>query len=498
MKQAVIYTRVSRDDTGEGRSNDRQEEACRKLADLRGWQIEQVEADISVSAFSGKDRPAWNRVLGLIELGQVDVVIAWHIDRMTRSMVDLENLIVLAEKHGVGIATVSGDIDLTSDVGRMVARILAAVARAEVERKSARQKLANEQRAIEGVPASGGVRPYGYAENRLDLVPTEAANVRQAAADALAGIPLSSIARRLGMTSRGVRFMLVSPRYVGTRMYNGVAVGKGLWPPILDQETHLALRAKLEDPNRSSGAVKRGRTPTTLLTGLATCGVCSRTITASSVRGRKTYSCRPGSHVHTDRSPADAWVGAKMIALLAESNAASLFLPDDDGELAEVMAETERLRARLAMLAEAFAEGQIEHEQLLAGSRRLRARLADAEEHLGMAAKPSEPISGLGTPAVRDWWVAAPLERQRAIVASLLDIKLHPRGPKREEVPIEVQVEVQKRKKAPAVAGEGYHEGESRSGGRLLVHPHDEVLTPASDGHDVGQFVGSEGGIFSL
>ncbi len=58
-KRCVIYTRVSRDDTGEGRSNERQEEVCRKLADLRGWEVVSVEADISVSAYSGTHRPAW-------------------------------------------------------------------------------------------------------------------------------------------------------------------------------------------------------------------------------------------------------------------------------------------------------------------------------------------------------------------------------------------------------------------------------------------------------
>lgn len=161
-KRAVIYTRISRDDTGEGVANQRQEEDCRKLAELRGWDVVGVEADISISGYSGKTRPGWNRVLDMIRGGEVEVVIAWHMDRMTRSMLDLEKLILLADEHGVGISTVTGDIDLTTDVGRMVARILAAVARAEVERKGARQKRANEQRARKGEFRSSGFRPFGY------------------------------------------------------------------------------------------------------------------------------------------------------------------------------------------------------------------------------------------------------------------------------------------------------------------------------------------------
>ena len=90
------------------------------------------------------------------------MVLAWHLDRLTRNMLDLETLILLAEDHGVGVATVTGDIDLTSDVGRMVARILAAVARAEVERKGARQRRANQQRRAEGKRWTSGWRPFGY------------------------------------------------------------------------------------------------------------------------------------------------------------------------------------------------------------------------------------------------------------------------------------------------------------------------------------------------
>lgn len=119
--RAVIYTRVSLDRTGQGASNERQEAKCRALAELRDWEVVAVEADISKSAYSGVERPAWKRVLKMIREDEVDIVIAWHIDRMTHSMTDLEELILLAEEHNVGVATATGDIDLTTDVGRMVA-----------------------------------------------------------------------------------------------------------------------------------------------------------------------------------------------------------------------------------------------------------------------------------------------------------------------------------------------------------------------------------------
>ncbi|MFK4226181.1 recombinase family protein [Streptomyces sp. NPDC019890] len=160
-KRAVIYARASLDAPGEGPSVERQLEACRQLCELRGWAVVDERVDNSISASTGKERLAWKSVLAMVEAREVDLIVAWHIDRMTRSMLDLEELILLAENAGVGVATASGDLDLTTDVGRMVARILAAVARAEVERKGARQKLANAARAAEGDVHFGGVRPFG-------------------------------------------------------------------------------------------------------------------------------------------------------------------------------------------------------------------------------------------------------------------------------------------------------------------------------------------------
>ncbi|MCW2849306.1 MAG: hypothetical protein JWR90_3280, partial [Marmoricola sp.] len=71
-KRAVIYTRISRDDSGEGRSTERQEEDCRMLARLRGWDVVDVQEDMSISAYSGKKRPGWERVMEMMRSGEVD------------------------------------------------------------------------------------------------------------------------------------------------------------------------------------------------------------------------------------------------------------------------------------------------------------------------------------------------------------------------------------------------------------------------------------------
>jgi site-specific DNA recombinase len=126
-KRAVIYARVASDSQGPYAAW-RQVEQCKALCKQRNWDVVEIHQEISASANSTEDRPAWLHVLELARTGQVDVIVAWDLARITRSTVVLEELISLGEEHNVDVATVSGDIDLTSPEGRMVARTFAALA----------------------------------------------------------------------------------------------------------------------------------------------------------------------------------------------------------------------------------------------------------------------------------------------------------------------------------------------------------------------------------
>ncbi|MCW2580013.1 MAG: hypothetical protein JWR82_1614, partial [Blastococcus sp.] len=278
-KRVLIYTRISKDDTGEGQSNDRQQTKCEDLARLRDWDIVGVESDISVSAYTGKERPAWNRVVQAMKDGTVDVVIAWHLDRITRTVKELTEIIELSRATGVPIATASGEFDLSNNTGKMLATIISAVSEHEVEHKGARQRLANRQRAAEGKPWTSGWRAFGY---ELDgtLVPTEAHLIREASEKVLQGASLRSIVRDWqalgvstprsakgvdGWTHNGVRKILLNPRNAGHATYQGKVIGKGAWEPIISPETHALLVAKLQDPSRLTRAESRGRKPSNLL-----------------------------------------------------------------------------------------------------------------------------------------------------------------------------------------------------------------------------------------
>lgn len=108
--------------------------------------------------------------------GRFTAIICYDLGRLTRQPRQLEDWIDAAELNGLALVTANGDADLSTDGGRMYARIKAAVARAEMERKGARQSAAQLQRAKQG-RAPKGMRPLGYATNG-DVIPDEAEAVR--------------------------------------------------------------------------------------------------------------------------------------------------------------------------------------------------------------------------------------------------------------------------------------------------------------------------------
>ena len=179
----------------------RQREDCLRLCAERGWTpVEYVDND--TSATKGV-RPQYRKMLTAITAGEIDAVVVWHLDRLHRQSIELEEFIEITEKAGIApnLATVTGEVDLSTDDGRFMARIMGAVARKEVERKKVRQQRQSLQRAQSG--KGWGPRAFGYNGNHAnpDLVPEEADAVRQAYHDVLAGDSVYSVAVRYRMTA---------------------------------------------------------------------------------------------------------------------------------------------------------------------------------------------------------------------------------------------------------------------------------------------------------
>ena len=175
--RCLIYVRISMDKADDGHGVANQMAKLEQRARERGWTVvyRLSDNDIGVTRKDptkpGKYRPGYEEAMRLVDARMVDAVLCFKWDRFIREPLDLEYLIPRFDKAGVRFAEVDGNIDLGTDSGRLHARILIAMAKAEQERKAERQKLANEQAAINGKRFMGTPRPFGYLRGPRDRPP---------------------------------------------------------------------------------------------------------------------------------------------------------------------------------------------------------------------------------------------------------------------------------------------------------------------------------------
>ena len=300
-KAAAIYCRISHDPSGERLGVNRQEDDCRAEAARRHWQIAGVYVDDDRSAFNTrKPRPEYQRLLRDLQEGTVDGVLIWRLDRLHRQPRELEEFIVITDKHQVALATVTGDVDLSTTQGRLLARAWGAFAAHESEVKSERLKRAFLERARKGRDA-WTIRMYGYEADLHTVNKREAGVIKEAAKRMLRGESLHSLAvdfnRRNLRTTKGrlwtgshLRTLLRNPRLAGLTKYRGEIVGKGAWPAILRPVDSARLRELFRDRGKQNNSANSPN----ILAGLLVCGWCGTKMSPTSGSPeieRRRYAC---------------------------------------------------------------------------------------------------------------------------------------------------------------------------------------------------------------
>lgn len=439
--RVAIYLRQSKDAEDTGLAVARQLDACKALCAARGWTVAEVFTDNNLSASGRVKRPEFDRMMSLAGQGKFDVIVAYHLDRLTRSMADLERLIKDAESGGYTIVTASGDIDLSTDAGQLVARILGSVAVGEIRRKGRRQRDAGAQRAAMGLPHTGGFRAFGYSDDGMKINPTEAVAVRRVYKQILAGMSLSAIGRELTedgfRTSRGypwrftsVRELIINPRYAGLRSYKGEIVGTAAWPGIVGEDVWRSAVAIVTDPSRlkhSNGTARKW-----LLTGLALCGVCNdgTKVVSHNYYGKKTtyriYKCSASSHLYRKAEPIDDFAERLVIGWVSRPEAAEILVADDLPNIEELRTEAMALRQRKMQIAEEFAlDPNITPSQLRIMNDRVSTRLAEIEAEMishDRAPALAELISSVDP---KGTWKALDLSAQRAALSAICTLTIN-------------------------------------------------------------------------
>lgn len=430
--RCAIYVRVSLDSTGEQLAITRQLEDCRKIAHARGWVVVAEYPDNSISAYKEKDRPKYNEMTAAYQRGEFNAVIVWDLDRLTRQPKQLEDWVEAAEKRGLLLVTVTGDVDLSTHNGRLYARIKAAVARSEMEMKSARQARAAKQRAEQG-KAPKGTRLTGYALDGA-VIEEEAALVRKIFDRFHAGDSLRGIAQWLNETGvktrRGgqwspssVRDILTNPRYCGRSVYNRHGGGTdwvpGTWEPIVKEHVFDAVNAKLADPRRRK---QEGTDRKHLGAGLYYCP------NGHLVRSHGTplrYRCAEGC-VTRSAVPIDHAVMKLTRARLALPDVAGLVNRPASKEASDATAEVRRQRGRLVQVEADYDSDLIDGKRYKEKRAKVEAELSTAEARLAQVTAGSEVAGVITAPDPVAAFNAAPLGVQQAVIRYFMDVTLLP------------------------------------------------------------------------
>ncbi len=332
--RCAIYARVS---TGsqeqDGTSLDTQEASCRRYAAAEGYVVSSVYREVHTGA-DLFERSQLSALREVVRRGEVDVVLAHALDRLTRNQAHLGVILSEAEYAGVAVELVTERLEDTPE-GRLLQSVRGFVA--EVERLKITERT---QRGIRARAESGKLLPgqkalYGYRwrdakKTGYDLDPSTAQVVRRIYDLALRGAPIRTIARTL--TAEGiptptgrrplwepptVHHILRHPAYTGqgiafryrypkTKRHGTgpsrefrpsdeqILLPSGTVPPIVTADEQAAVLARLEANKTQATRNNRSPEANLLRSGIVRCGYCGLTMIVERRAERSDrYRCNP-------------------------------------------------------------------------------------------------------------------------------------------------------------------------------------------------------------
>ncbi len=163
-KVAGIYIRVSTEDQArEGFSLGEQKEKLLQLCKFKEYEVFKIYEDAGISAKDMTHRPAFQEMLADMKKGKINYIVAYKLDRVTRSVRDLEELIAVLEKHNTYLVCDRDDVNTSTANGRFFVRMLTVLSQLEIEIVSERTKF-----GLNGAIKSGhlpGTIPLGYKKD---------------------------------------------------------------------------------------------------------------------------------------------------------------------------------------------------------------------------------------------------------------------------------------------------------------------------------------------
>jgi DNA invertase Pin-like site-specific DNA recombinase len=440
----AIYARISRDRIGAGLGVERQIDDCSDLAARLGGSVVTTFTDNDISAYSGKHRPGYEGLLTAMKAGEIDGVLAWHTDRLHRSMVELESYVSASETHNVATHTVkAGMVDLATPSGRLVARQLGAVARYEVEHAIERQKAAKLQAAKAGLP-SGGNRAYGYEQNGMVIIEHEAAVVREAIDRFIAGDSWRTIALDLNArgipTAKGNQWTAINVHNVANRKRN-ISIRThnddeypAQWPSLVDLDTWEDLQMAIKRGQALYG--RRTYARKHLLSGFVFCGLCGSRMKIINAQQRNgsyspAFSCRKTDDhgnqvgcgkVKRKKEPVELLVTECLLYRLDTPDLTQLVNSKNTSpQLKGLLRNREAQTLRLTEILSLYSTGQMDLSEYQSAKTIAKSHLDSLSKQIDSLTSRAIIASIPGGASLEDTWSTASLDWKRHLLDTLIE-----------------------------------------------------------------------------
>lgn len=293
--RVALYARVStREQVQEGYSISAQLKSLKAFSESQGWDIVGTYTDGGVSA-KDTDRAQLQRMINDIKDGKIDVVLVYRLDRLTRSVLDLYELLDFFDKNDCGFKSATEVYDTTTAMGRLFITIVAALAQWERENLGERVSMGMMEKARQG-EFPGGRAPYGFRiENSTLIINEEEAKVVRLIYEKYAeGYGMNKVAQFLnehnirtragGLWYRSSIKTILESEAVRGNLRRNDDIFKNTHEPIVDKATADNVRFVIKD--RTSRIKASSVSSDFLFSGIIKCCHCGSNLHGTSSKSK--------------------------------------------------------------------------------------------------------------------------------------------------------------------------------------------------------------------
>lgn len=394
---AGLYPRVSTDDqVREGFSLDEQEKEMKKLCMYKNYQIYKVYREEGVSA-KNMNRPKFQEMIQDLKDGKINRIIVYKLDRLTRSIQDLEVICKLIEKYHCSLDSVSEEINTDTAMGVFFIRMTTILAQLEIERTSERTKF-----GLKGAAKNGhfcGKAPIGYRKINKKLVidDLESEVVKEIFDDYVNGLSVCTITKKLNnknalnrnWRTTTIDRMLSNYIYCGDYLYGKRAKNmkpihlENICPAIIDKETF-----KMVQTQKERNLKNYTRKHTYVYMQKIVCSKCNKIMGGSSSTSKnkptqiyyKCNCCNTRINEKKIEKPLMLFLNDMLdYYLLIDNNFKSFFNEDLNIEIDKYNKMLDKCNKKLKRIKEAYLDDLIDKDEFITEEKAIKSQINDLE-----------------------------------------------------------------------------------------------------------------------